>query len=585
MQATLTVDLGLERPDATIELLQTIVTVNAKPSREATGPRRTFAITVEPKDKLMLRVEVPSLKKGNRDFIPPDLVFFQELTVDASGTLSLIGSSDITNPRVKGGPRHSRVNLQQARPPYGIKLDLTFIDVTSLLDREKKLTDYREPAYAVNGLRDPGWDGKDESQIHHGCQLRVLQMTNGNPKCWAVVIPPGLDGGRVRFNVLVFFQPALLTEHEKKHPYTSALDCSGLIAPNLPRYTRDPPAWGPYYYQERTNRSFIRRPHPYTGFEGQLAASKKPVLLVMPYPKNDSQGRTSYGDALKADLPKVLRSLLYALWAGGAIGDKQDQGVELSRLALGGFSFGGGAATAAFGANMKATSELYLMDAEGYPDSQSLANWLKQGDRRLCMVGGRDLAKVLAKRSEVEKLGGKNVFVAPPNPDYYDTPGTPWHAALFLPGSEPDSGPKLLSAVGEPDSELTRQSKVSIASKRPLTLRAQLGGKVVDRALDVTTVEASGLVRLWQVSSDGAAPGKQAIKIEKDFDGITKSGVKVGQWDVGPGVMGDMRHQWAVGGGFGNPIRYPYGEQDEAKPDGKLFEGHLQFCLKGSGFT
>lgn len=569
---TLVLNLGVSRPSPTAQLLSTSTTLTCDPQYSSTlrtGPTRTFKnVPVDAGATLLLRVEVPTIEKvaGGPAF---DLVVQQEFKVETD--LSLTPTRSGFDKLIDWHPLHPRIVVGNGKPPYRLSIDLLFVDVSLCMKKKGKLASYLDPAYLVEGRNEfvfpPNTvDGK-KSLIHHGCQVRIFQMTMGRPACWSIVVPPNLPEDASGYNVLVFYQPTLIGAE-----YKSAADCQFHHDENLPRYTRDPPVWAPYYWARRVDGSFYRVSWPHTGFEGQIAASRKPVILMMPYPHGENM---DFGDAITRQLPMLVESLLRALWGAALIGLDQKQPIALKRLGLSGFSAGGGAATAAWSALRKVESrlkELYLFDPAGAPAGSDIAEWLKaDSDRRACFIGGQYYQK-MATLADAIKAKGASALLLPPSADYYSARGTPWGASQSLldKNLNPDMG--TLTTPGESEQPLSKSSRVSLSKLSPLTLRAD--AIAVERTMDATRIDAAGVVRAWQVGQNQHKPGEQAVVTAKDFDALLYK----------HGEVLDMRHQWSVGGGFGNPARYPYGDADPAKVGGETFLGHLHACLRGSGF-
>jgi hypothetical protein len=596
MSTTLVVDLGLVKSPiaAYLNRVECNLTVddNAVSSQQQSGASRTFTFSASAGTSVVqLSVSVP--RPGWNTLC----TFTQLLKVNGSSLLIPSGSSHgnvlSLHPSLSSKwPRHPRVTVTRNQPgDWKLSVDLMFVEFTNVVRGDGKLRDYDEVFYQVDGVSE-----FEPNDNHHGCELHIYEKTQGNPKAWAIIVPKAALNARERgsYNVLVFLQPAL--QEWETRDYTDAETCS-YKDPNLPRYSHDPARWGPFFYQEQQKpdgtKWFLRKGWPYAGFEGQLAASGKPVLLVMPYgmgAKND------YGDAVTADLKGVLASLITALWGDGHIGDEQYKGAELGRVGLAGYSAGANAASVAFtridASDKSFLKELYLFDCLApFPAEPTLAAWLKRdGGNRLRLIGGQTVDKciglITSLRNQLDPTTAmKSVAAAPDSAAFYDTRGTTWEAALFPPClSSPATpatgcGPDTLStwnpnAQASTFSKLSQDSGVFVQQTNPMTLFASATGQTAE--VNVTSVEAAGLVRLWQVVTN-----KQKVANAQDFKDLCDGGPNPPR---GTGVIHDMRHQWAVNGGAGNTARYPYGVQ-KSPNDTSVFEGYLHYCLKDSGFA
>lgn len=561
------VDFRVHLGPATSELLKTETTLygDGYTTTLKNGATRSFKnVPADPSTTLKLKIAVPS---APNNVLTPDLAFEQEFEIAAD--LSLVPvKSGFSGLATAAYPLHPRIDILNAKPPYSLGVDLLFINVILSLD-PRKYDSYKEPIATVEGRSEFAFlpkAGGEARMIHHGCRMQIYQMTQAEPACWAAVIPPNIPPDVREFNVLVFFQPTMLREKG----YARASDCPFNEATNLPRYTRDPAVWAPYYWARQADGGARWVQAPHTGFEGQLAASGRPVILVMPYPKGE-QG--AYSEASGIHLPSIIESLLRALWNDTEIGLKEKRSVTLKRLGLAGFSAGGAAATVAWNNLHTVESrlkELYLFDPVALPDKKKLKIWLDRGkENRVCLVGGKFYSTLADYAADLPQT---RIF--PPSADYFTKTGTPWEAALFALDQALKPVTLALTVPGGAPQLLSLLSKVSISNLSPLTLRADTPAKALEKPMKISPIEAAALVRAWQIKKNSINPNAQSIRNPKDFKELT---------DLEE-IIFKMRHEWAAGGGFGNPARYPYGVADSAVVGSEFFFGHLHACLKDSNF-
>src|SRR5262249_47413197 len=217
------------------------------------------------------------------------------------------------------GLLHPRISFGKANAGGfpAILVDLLFIDVTDSIRGRGLLKKKGTPSYDSDWAENGEPNGTDP---HYGCNLFILELAVGKPKAWAVIVPPAAQRYSNDTNVLLFFPPA-------QRPYTSTLDCD-YANPSLERYSKDPPTYGPFFFyvlgkDKTTGRDrFTIRNYPETGFEGQLVASGKPVILVIPFPHTESD-KVNYGRAAEADLKKLLSALVRVIWEKVLPGSKR----------------------------------------------------------------------------------------------------------------------------------------------------------------------------------------------------------------------------------------------------------------------
>ncbi len=338
---------------------------------------------------------------------------------------------------------------------------------------------------------------------------------------------------------------------------------------------------------------------PYAGFEGQLDASGKAIVFVIPLPHGDvdTEGKTR---ATAAHLRDLLASLLVALWSDGSVGADNDSVPSLGRLALLGLSFGGSGAYAALKNNGASIDELYLMD----PSERLAGNKKKlvkewflkgaKGNRKLRMVAGYGLSEMQALRREIGAVApdrAGDLSISPPDASFFNTPGNFYHKAVIPRGALPSE--EVLDVPSHAGtsavSRLSRETGVFLASSvagpggiAEPSDAATAGAKPVTKTgLAATPIELAGIVRAnWFTLEAGKR--KPAESSEELGYLLSSLGIQGLGEQLGDGHW--IRHLWASAGGVGNPARFPNGRQDTDPPDGKLFEGHLLFCLKDGKF-
>jgi hypothetical protein len=365
------------------------------------------------------------------------------------------------------------------------------------------------------------------------------------------------------------------------------MDCN-YDAPNLPRYTKDPPTWRPFVFARskmipgddaKHGQSDFNNVLNSGGFEGQLVASNKPVLLVFPIPQGEA---TQTRRATDHGLVTVIQSLLTALFADGSIGMDQNATPTLDLLGVSGYSAGGTPAITAFKNNADSISELYLFDPTVALPVDTISKWFKQPRRKLRMVGGSFLTPAAMNKIKQDLLAdpknaarAADVSFIPQSTDFYDTPGNTYHAYMFPPGT----ALQLLDQSGSnPSSGLSYDTNIFVKNSKmgEITLEVPLSPpleKTLDK--DRSQIEVAGIIQSFWLTFNK----KGKITNKDDFNKL----IEFFYTEKTPNMSStNLRHQWQVSGGIGNITRYPYGPYDPAR---KAFEGHLLFCLKDSSFS
>lgn len=521
----------------------------------------------------------------------------QGFTITAAG--ALVAAFAATNGAVLWTHRlHPRLTGGLAPDAGGVvrlRLDLTFVDMTSVVASQPgSFEEYNRPH-----LADPRNPGRDDP--HHGCLCYAFELTRApTPKTWFMLVPPkvstqpanpfnpapkhaavpDIDALTARkFDVLTFFRPSTGTTYSR----VEQTPVSGRIG----RYFVDPPVFAPFF---ATPNPPFWHSFPAIGLQEQLARSGKRVLSVFPWP---SQG--NYGPAGTSQLPKLLESLVLAAYSRGIIGTANQLGVSVGRLGIAGFSLGGGTAIRAW---LDPTvrgrcSELYLFDANDIDtlvrDPRTVRDWLDRDHTRVIrMTGALHLRQALAlatavdagwpdKLAKADQDPAKNppprVWCRPGEVAFFTgrTPGSIYGWAFQVPpdpahprdrSTYPATPPGL--AVTPASSPLTSRSGIvftdaGTASTVTVAL-ADTPAKTVPMN-GVSAVEVSGFAAFSLRDSQGAV--HTIGELRKFADAASRLLV----------LPTNVRHQWAICGGQGDPSR------------GDGFEGYFFLCLRDSGFA
>lgn len=482
-----------------------------------------------------------------------DLVITQKLKLtERGGTLSLAVPT-VLHPRVK------------AKIESGTKLvvsvDARFIDLTLLLRGAKS-------NMFENYDRDFGAWELEPGNIHHGCELRILDLVTSKPRTWLVVIPPQAKAGnRGVHNLLIFFRPAFIGYQNTE---TVNLKANDVLAAHF----RSEPNCMPFFWWGCNPAPSFHLPN--AGWERQLTVSGKPVILVEPLPHGEDLGKVT-----EPNLTALLESLVAALTGDGTL----PRG-SLGKIGILGLSRGGNKMFECLENNKLAISEVYCFDPSdrltpGASQTKLIADWFLKTNRnqKLRMVAGYGLKEMLDLEKGLSARNG-DVSVIPKNNDFFNTPGNIYHKAVIPYGAAvtdeilaPLSGASMLSAD-------TNIYLVDYKSDKDTTT-LMLKGTAITKTLNATPIELAGIIRAnWynqEPSQRKPATTLAALNTYLSPDGISALGSELGDghW---------IRHLWASAGGTGNPHKDPPGVQGNP-PDGQKYEGHLLFCLKDSSFT
>ncbi len=293
---------------------------------------------------------------------PPLVEINERLTLSNSAPLIALSER-------REDPRHPRLALAPSLSSggsgvLGLSVDLLFLHVT-------------------HRCRVGDW----ASRIVGGCDVRLFQYTghqdqSTGPAVWAVAIPyKAVELPLEGMGALLFFCPCRSPGGvDVVDTDIDDYDYDGQLHRYLSRRYSDQP----YYYRDNTMGV-----GPDCDFGQQIVDANKQMLMVLP--QNSGSGRHRFGDAREPGVRTVLESLLTALSADGCIGDGAQPRVTLSRLAVGGFSYGGAKALECWRRNRSTIDELYLMDPnKGQLDQQvhdgHLQAWA--ADHTLRLIGG-----------------------------------------------------------------------------------------------------------------------------------------------------------------------------------------------------
>jgi len=424
---------------------------------------------------------------------------------------------------------------KKAGGAFQLKLDVAFLDVTSYVKSK-------------GGGYTP----------QHGSRFAILEYTGKNgPPCWAVLLPPAIPaaGGPEEPGALLFLRPT------GKVAYHNSDDVGPAITGMFERYvgpqTSVPPSGlgGSGSFPNYQN----------CGWERQLVASRKQVILVFPLPMG-----SDHGDATGPRATGLVRSVLTALWDSRQIG--LGHPVRPGRMALGGYSHGGKMAmmTLQHKSNHADLTEAYLFDPASFPALKgNVTAWFGAGKILRMIAGGYQQGRML---TFLPTLSGGTATVWPDNRDFWFT------AKEYQDGLSRTGGPiEHFTSVGStpPADSPSAYSGVfldsySIDSANPANTKLKLSAKpgaskLVHDFRGVAHEEAAAVLR-WAVI-DKYASGKPvtAGNFATAMTFITVHDDNAGE----PNRQSATRHEWTVFGGM---------------VSGGAYKGFLERCLDGSGF-
>ena len=514
------------------------------------------------------------------------------------------------------GAIHPRIS-GSLRPVGGtitLAVDLTFLDMTAALAAAgpAALEDYNPGD--LTDARNP-----DRGLPHHGCLTYAFELTRAPvPKTWFVVVPPSLVC-QPRTPLTATPSPTLVPD--QRALLVSSVDVLTFFRPSVPRpydrientpvtllvsrYLVDPPVFAPFFARPATSPSRWL-PFPRAGLEGQLARSGRRVLLVLPWP-SESQ----FGVAERSALPDLLASLVVAAHATGIIAAARPAPVEMGRVGLAAYSHGGDAAIKAWllPSVRDRCSELYLFDANSTEkltkDEKLVRDWLaRDRTRKLRMIGGSlqhsrmlGLADRLANDWRTKLAGAEATQPLNPPPAVWCRPTSTAHwlgtvpdatyawALRLPPDQNHPQDPATFSAtpraldVGTASTSLSTSSGVVLdgaGTAHRTTVRATGHTSTGATFTELSPMEIAGFTEsFWLTKTPAPQQVTNQVRLEA-FAASARNLLLFGKLkpdkksnDLGHGI----RHQWALCGGEGGPVRGP------------SFRGYFFLCLRDSGFT
>jgi hypothetical protein len=254
-------------------------------------------------------------------------------------------------------------------------------------------------------------------------ELVALGFTGGKPLIWFATVPsacaaPPAPG----VGCLVFFRPESYAYARVDEPHHEMFGLNRYLLkpvddPHADVWRRD--VFRPDPENQYSPYAWLR-----AGFEDALARSRKPVVILHPWPNG-----SDFGAATGASLPVLIEGALRLLWAEQQLG-KSRGAIQLGRLGIAGYSAGGLSMWAALASNKQRISEVYAFDARGTPSNAGTAiQWFNsRSDTVLRMSGGYQLVANEGIRISIEKFAGgpvSRVTATPPNKKAYETGANP----------------------------------------------------------------------------------------------------------------------------------------------------------------
>jgi pimeloyl-ACP methyl ester carboxylesterase len=396
---------------------------------------------------------------------------------------------------------------------------------------------------------------------HYGAKFFVFEYTGGRPAVWAVVVPPAVKPDRSTVHALMFFRPV----GDQALPYNNIDDAT---SKSLMRYLLDP-LLGPFHAVTVAGVKKLAVVQN-CGFERQVSEANKPIVFISP-----NSHMSDYGDSIGPKWPKLLRSMMIALWAENAVGQTVAHGLTLGKTAVGGFSFGGQAAFLALQSHPEAIDELYLFDSQGF-NAATLRAWFARGGKKLRMLGGgMHHSEMLALDAALSSSSGTAI---PETADYWMTDRL-YLTAIFMTSL-------VSSSLGSPPprslSNITGLFLNGPASKGlGISLQGRAAsGKVIVPSQDVPGVGGEELAAVLAAYTDCFFDPACKKALDKEFakNKDTPPVIPISSAAEFNRLVSAMvervkklRHQWCVVGGKDST-----GNTDR----GKDFRGFLQLCIE-----
>ena len=535
---------------------------DARPSGQGHGGSKRTVLEVRvanhPSEiEIVITVPDPRPQIGNRPYTP--LVEIRQRVrlkaLDGGYVIDPVGCSH------SGMSLHPRLTLTQvwSGTPPGVVLvcnvDLTFLPVGNYLYGHPQNDEW----YRFLTLR---WQESAE------CKWSMYEYTQGHPATWVVARPSSIANGsakgRLQVDAFLYFQ----------HEFT------GSTAPGATHYQGcdDIRCWrrldkyfGPWgrdgAYVQGKGRNIHWMDYPSFGWDHQLNASSKPVLLVLPFPHN-----TDFGDVhVPTNASEILGSLLLALFCDGLVAANRAELPWLGRLAVGGWSSGTETAlawcTSSKGGDL--VDELYMFDGcdrlhAGWPGGLS-KEWLRaKSERRVRLIGTGYSQAVYTQYAKL--LNHPTVTAMPEQMDYWYTD---------------EAYKRALSLVGEPTTMFSELQDTALTLATARSNIFQDSFILPKRELRLTSPGCTSVVLMnvapWEAAAE-VAFNRYTGEFTDDLFPVTND-PQLARVAGRIAVVSDsrteksriprLRHPWSVMGG-----QWRNGQ----------FVGYLQWCLENSDF-
>jgi hypothetical protein len=459
---------------------------------------------------------------------------------------------------------------------HSVVLDLTFIDVTTRRARIDPNNQFASQQIAGGAAL---VEKNDLLALGNGigCKLRLYEYTRNRPRVWGVMAPTSLTVPDV---------PCLLQFLPAGNAYQ---DNNDVILVSLSRLIDDqPPRLRFFVNHDAAGNPVQPIRFPGAAFARQFVQSGAKAVVAIPIPHGGD-----FGEVLNKGVPKVMGSLLRALWADGAIASTSQTAVRLKGVGISGFSFGADKAIALFNLISEQVRELFLFDpGQGVAQHQTaFLKWFAgNSQRKLLLVAGAFQTQLTALASALQKVRAGDTKLLPTDPKSWEVPlsFTPATPGLFAQAASPiEKGAppgraarvvETFSAVGDPNpNALTRASGIRVKSETlsggqvdtVLQRDAPLGQGATRRLINVAHVEAAWIIR-WRLQVQDPELAALKLPVTNDQEFLAVAEVIRRKADLS--ALG-LKHQWAVCGGEGPP---------DSLDRGPTFDGFFKLCLQAS---